>query len=934
MPTDKLETLRQFAWEGVLTPWTAGVLAAAAAALAAWMLWRERYALSLAWRVVFWALRMGAVGMVLWMLLGPTVLTIERRTSPQSIAIFVDESDSMGVVDATAPAEAARWRRAREGDRGHPVVLCDRAALALRAASDACVRGQRDHHAHAPLGLLRDRLAAVRDATTRASDGLRQAMSKLDAVDQSLADRADRVVRLIDDAAADTLQTTQDEAARGDSADVGALGRSIELLGEYVGGARRRAESLAADVADAYGRRESVATSAADTRLAKVLGVTEALDAGPLDELDETCVVHRLRFSSRVATLQGADDESADLRPASYDRDEPASPSATDLSAVLEAIDALRRERPLRVALVLTDGRHNAPESLLPLDAAAKLAGQPVHFVAVGESKRVRDIGVHRVEAPKVVALGDSASVEVLVTASDCAGEEVDVVLRRDGQDVERETIAVDVDRVDRRVTFRVEADALGWRQYDVEIEPVTDEASLANNLASVTVEVVRNKLRVLLADHAPRWEHRYLQQLFRRDAHVEFDEILQLPRARATGAREASGAFPQSADAWAEYEVVILGDVAPAQLTPPSQRALVEYVTERGGNLILIAGAEHMPAAYVGQPLMELVPVEPTPPVDPTLAFTAALDEEANLASCVMLRDSFAESRAVWRRVYTFAPLYGLSEYSIPKPSARTLVAALPVGGSPRVESAEGRSRAFFCWAPIGAGKSAYLSAPHTYQLRFRRGDRDHHRFWGQTLRWIMASQAASGSELVRISTDNTTYEYGQRVEVTVWLKDTQGRPVRDAQLAAEARSLDAVAATAQLTPDAVVAGRYSGSFDRLPVGGYEVAPVGEVIDKLPPPEGAEPYRTLVSVQATPGRELLDTQANRPLLEQIAEMTGGSVLPPTAAAELFELASLDPTVEEFTPERAPQWNRWSYLLIILGCLFTEWLVRKQKGLT
>jgi hypothetical protein len=76
----------------------------------------------------------------------------------------------------------------------------------------------------------------------------------------------------------------------------------------------------------------------------------------------------------------------------------------------------------------------------------------------------------------------------------------------------------------------------------------------------------------------------------------------------------------------------------------------------------------------------------------------------------------------------------------------------------------------------------------------------------------------------------------------------------------------------------------------------------------------------------------MLNTQCNRALLEQVAQLTGGQVIPPTAIGEVLELVSFTPDVVSKV-ERTPLWNRWSSLLIVLGCLFTEWVVRKSKGL-
>jgi hypothetical protein len=76
----------------------------------------------------------------------------------------------------------------------------------------------------------------------------------------------------------------------------------------------------------------------------------------------------------------------------------------------------------------------------------------------------------------------------------------------------------------------------------------------------------------------------------------------------------------------------------------------------------------------------------------------------------------------------------------------------------------------------------------------------------------------------------------------------------------------------------------------------------------------------------------LLDTKGNRALLQQVAEVSGGQVVPPTAVDEVLALSAMSPEVSERT-ERQSLWDRWSFLWIIVGCLCTEWTVRKRLGL-
>ena len=142
----------------------------------------------------------------------------------------------------------------------------------------------------------------------------------------------------------------------------------------------------------------------------------------------------------------------------------------------------------------------------------------------------------------------------------------------------------------------------------------------------------------------------RYLNQLFRRDQHVQFDELLFFPRLHGTGKLAERPEFPRDVEGWARYDVVILGDVTPQQLPAESQQALVEFVRTRGGNVIVVAGPQRHAGRISGQPLMELLPVEPAKNVFPQQGYSLRLTEEGRFQSALLIADSPQDSRATWR--------------------------------------------------------------------------------------------------------------------------------------------------------------------------------------------------------------------------------------------------------------------------------------------
>jgi hypothetical protein len=329
----------------------------------------------------------------------------------------------------------------------------------------------------------------------------------------------------------------------------------------------------------------------------------------------------------------------------------------------------------------------------------------------------------------------------------------------------------------------------------------------------------------------------------------------------------------------------------------------------------------------------MELLPVERDPNVYAREGYALKVTDEGRFHSALLISGSMDESVRAWEQIYDRFPVYGLSDYSRPKSTARTLISAH--SGAAGEVSAENDGSdpgyAFLCWQRVGAGRVAYLAAAETYRLRWRRNDEMHHRLWGQLLRWITAASAGSGTDLVRLQTDRTSYLSGESVEVTAWLKDANGRPLAGETISAQAATFDDDSISVELEPDVDVPGRYFGKLEKLPAGAYQVTIEGDAVSKLTPP-GAEPAVSTITVRSGDSVEMLNTQSNRALLDQVAKITGGQVIPPTAIDEVLRLVSFTPEYQERV-ERKPLWNRWSNLWLVLGCVFTEWMVRKWKGL-
>jgi hypothetical protein len=77
---------------------------------------------------------------------------------------------------------------------------------------------------------------------------------------------------------------------------------------------------------------------------------------------------------------------------------------------------------------------------------------------------------------------------------------------------------------------------------------------------------------------------------------------------------------------------------------------------------------------------------------------------------------------------------------------------------------------------------------------------------------------------------------------------------------------------------------------------------------------------------------ELSETTLNRPLLEAIAELSGGRVVDPSEVGELAGLfLTGEETLEELRETRL--WDHWLLLVLFCALLTSEWVIRRGSGL-
>lgn len=926
MPTSLVETSQHFEWE---TPWSMGILVVCCALLGGWVLWqliREGRQTQTPWTFLFIGLRTIVAGVLIWMLLGPTSVQVRKESHPRTLAVFVDSSSSMETQDQPDETADRRWKIAAE-NTADPLVAADRTVLYSAAMRQQLVLLTHMVEQQQPSDERLECTAKWQELATScqtwlASDILKTSL-KSDQQELLQELRTTLNTELLPFVESTDWISGTDPGDREDR-----LRRMTETGEQFAARCRVLADGMLPSTGESRTTRYEPETTGRETRLELVAPVLRKGMEEWRRSSDDSFQMRISQFSDTVSNLENDNWEQSLLAKQPLENGAPVT-RRTDFTELLKQIRDETTKEELAAVLVLTDGRDTAGAPEDPRDLVSQLR-VPLYIVPIGRSDMKRDLTLHHLHAPTSVIEKDKILIEGTVTAHRCAGDTCQVQLLEGNQIVETRTLTLTHDQEDLRFRFEVPTVKPGRREFKVQIPLISDEHSAENNSGSVGVDVVEAVLRILIADNRASWEHQHLVNLFKRQEQVEFDELKFLPHPIGTGKRKATAQFPATIDEWSQYRIVILGDLGPRQLNPQSQKSLRDYIMQRGGCLIVIAGRKDMPQAFQNEPLESLLPVTPQDGFQPvTSGYRIELTAEGKTAEVMQLSDDLADTEAVWRDMCSSMPIWFLSDYHKPKPSSHVLLSAISRNGS----VSDSDNPAFLIWQQIGAGRVAYLSSPSTYQLRMRNGDQYFHRFWGQLLRWIVSGAVPSGSKTVKLLTDKSNYQQGDASQITVDLLDLESRPVSQASPQIEVIHHGEVSSNVALSPDPKVPGRYLGQYSTATPGRYTLRVHGPDVDRLLAAESySTPVQLEVEFEAGLDRELTDTRSDRPLLEQLAEQSGGLVLEPTAVAELNQVLSLKPRTLE-TSQRTALWDRWWCLWLILGCSTVEWVIRKQVGL-
>jgi uncharacterized membrane protein len=376
----------------------------------------------------------------------------------------------------------------------------------------------------------------------------------------------------------------------------------------------------------------------------------------------------------------------------------------------------------------------------------------------------------------------------------------------------------------------------------------------------------------------------------------------------------ELADGFPTEERDLFAYDAVIIGSYDAASLSEIQQEMLREFVSRRGGSLLMLGGRRGLAdGGWGATPLAEALPA--SLPIAASASFVripvkAGLTELGTRSLITRFEADPAANAASWAELPALADFQYLQGL---KPAAETLL---------EVEI-DGQTWPLLIHHRYGLGNSYVLATGGTWrwQMQLPHEDQRHEIFWQQLLRAL----TAGAPERVMLSTQRVFFGDSETVELRAEIRDIDFRPTTAADVTLAIDAPNAPRRTVTMLAVPGTPGRYAATIEAPATGIYRFEASAALDD-------ASLGTSRVAIRRQDGiAEHFRVQQNRPLLERVAAATGGRYFGLDDAGDIPDAVQFS---EAGIVERQilDLWNMPVFFLALLLLKAGEWLLRLRWG--
>jgi len=549
---------------------------------------------------------------------------------------------------------------------------------------------------------------------------------------------------------------------------------------------------------------------------------------------------------------------------------------------------------PPSALLILSDGHDH--ESIPPGQTArlARDRNTVIYGLPIGASGSARDVSIRITGHHPYTFRKQLTRLAASIRTIGCPRETLIVTLTREGKVIETKSVRTG-DKSFHDVEFIVTEDDPGQFEYAFEVQPLAGEVQTGNNAAVNYLNVLDEKIRLLMIEGSPYWDTTFLRRSLAQNDKLDIDALTRFTsdrvRAVRSNPKRASDELkaPQKVDDFLPYKMVILGKEVHQVLGENGIKAMEEWVDQHGGIVIFARGK-----AWENRPDSGLEPIvwsEDSRPGQLEISATAR-----DLAPFQLLHQRTASGDLP--QIITYEPAG----------DAKTLSESYAKTGT---------SNAGVIYRRFGRGQTLSLGVGNLWKWVFNKDTEFDNNlydlFWDQLVLWMLSTGGISPGSDYTFQTNTANLAMGETITFTLLLNGQD--PPQD-QPAVTVTHREEQAAVLALAP-ADDGASYAATFTPRANGRYRA--------NITLPNGKK--ATARFAVFTEELERSETAVDTAYLQQLSEASGGHLLERSQLKELFSGMINEAAPMEKRTRIHPLWDQLWILFTIICLLALEWFL-------
>jgi hypothetical protein len=571
------------------------------------------------------------------------------------------------------------------------------------------------------------------------------------------------------------------------------------------------------------------------------------------------------------------------------------SQASTDFSTIFK--DLSQNNKNIASISIISDGV--ITQGTTPVYSAEKL-GIPVFTIGIGDSTVKNDIEIKNILHNDYIYSETPTTILATILNKGFSDKSTVASLLDGNQLIEQKKLILNKSGVNS-VSFEFTPKQSGEKKLSVKINPLEGESSSLNNQKVFYINVLSNKINVLLISGKPSSDLTFIKNVLSNDKNLKVNTLVQISPGNFL--EQNANSKLDSAD------VIYLIGYPTQSVSEVFYKRLVDKLENKNTPLFFILTSEVS--------ISNLYRLKDILPFSIQRIENNYLQVQPDIQT-TEVDNPIVQSNTItdWKNLPPVSQPIALVTIN----PESNIIAKVYVGNSPR-------NNPLIVTKSFGAKRSIGVLAEDIWRWKLQTANKNlslFDNFIVNSTRWLNAPE---DKKRVKIITSKKLYSSGELIEFSAQVYNEAFDPVNEAEVKINITNSDS---KSELILNSVGSGLYEGTFSSNKNGDYSFLGTASYDGKLLGSDGGSFNVGDVDI------EFLDTRMNYQFLNLLSTQTKGKYFAPNKINDLLtELnnINLNASKEKFITLEIRLWsNEWLLFLVIL--LFgTEWFFRKRSGM-